>query len=257
MIYLKTLKGIALSFMAASLLSGCLSNTGTSGDGNVDPRLTQDEPEFFSESGALACAGGAILGVLAGALVCDGDNKLACAIGGGLAGCGVGMGANYILDRVRADNHNLETQLDATAKEVADHNKSIKDLNARAQKLVEEGKAEQQKLEQQLTRGEISKDKYAEKARSLDGNIAYLQNAVQKHKEELANYQTAREALISKKDKKGKVTQVKLSEADKKQLADLDKQIAFYQSEIAALEKTEADYAQVRSSYIINSEEDA
>ena len=52
----------------------------------VDENLTKEDASFFSKSGAVACATGAVVGILA---CLNAKDKLACAIAAGAAGCAV------------------------------------------------------------------------------------------------------------------------------------------------------------------------
>jgi len=99
------------------ILSGCQTTSGwvnsdpaNASNSSVDPRLLQDQPEFFSESGAQACMIGAGLGMLA-CLMVRPEDRAACMAVAGVAGCGIGASANYVLDKRRSEYANREQRM--------------------------------------------------------------------------------------------------------------------------------------------------
>ena len=115
------LRSAFIALVSCLFLAGCQNM----GGGDVDPRLTEgEEAKFFSKSGAQACAAGALTGVLACALSNSG-NKAACMAIAAVAGCGVGAGANYLLDQRRAKYANNEQRINSFIQDVQADNQKL------------------------------------------------------------------------------------------------------------------------------------
>ena len=150
------------TLLCGVLLVGCQNM----GGGGVDPRLTSgDDAQFFSKSGLQACAAGAVAGVLACA-VSNAGNKGACMAIAAVAGCGVGAGANYLLDSrrnvgfiedVKSDNQKLQTR--------------IQSINV----VLKENEQTLKTMQQQLASKQLDQKKAKEQLDQINANKAYLE----------------------------------------------------------------------------------
>lgn len=227
----------------AFLAGGCASSSGS-----VDPLIANDEASFFSESGGIACATGAFLGALAGAMICDADNRMGCMVGGAAGGCGIAMVGNYTLDSIRANYHNSEDMLDAEAAQVAKSNEDLSFFVNRSKQLLSKERAELENLERQLTKGQISRDKLIQKSKDMDQNIAYLKNQERGAKKALSAYEKNRRELMS--DGSGRIRNAEqLSAKEKENLSRLDYEISRLKSQIEELNNTTSELAMVYSQY--------
>ena len=126
-----------VSVVCSVFLIGC---QGVGGGGAVDPRLTAgDTAQFFSKSGLQACAVGAGAGILACA-VSNAGNKAACMAIAAVAGCGIGAGANYLLDSRRAKYSNQEQLIGSLIADVQADNDSLKKRIAVTSVVIKENK---------------------------------------------------------------------------------------------------------------------
>ncbi|MBO6258048.1 MAG: hypothetical protein J6M93_01755 [Succinivibrio sp.] len=226
------------------LSTGCASSSG----GEVDPLIANDEASFFSESGGIACATGAFLGALAGALICNDDNRAACMVGGAAGGCGLAMVGNYTLDSIRANYHNTEDRLNAETAEVASSNEKLSFFVDRSKQLLNKEKSELANMEKQLAQGKITRDKLVKKSKSMEENIAYLKKQERGAKEALASYMKNRNELIS--DSNGRIrNESNLSAQEKQNLARLDQEITKLRSQIDDLNSTTNELSMVYSQY--------
>ena len=164
--------GIAIVALITSVfLAGCQNM----GGGDVDPRLTSGEDaKFFSKSGLQACAAGALAGALACA-VSNSGNKAACMAIAAVAGCGVGAGANYLLDSRRAKYANNEQRIDSFIEDVQSDNKKLQTRIQNINVVLRENQQTQQQLQRQVASRQIDQRKAKQELDRIKANKAYLE----------------------------------------------------------------------------------
>ncbi len=164
--------GIAIvALITTVFLAGC-QNMG--GD-DVDPRLTSGEDaKFFSKSGLQACAVGAIAGALACA-VSNSGNKAACMAIAAVAGCGVGAGANYLLDSRRAKYANNEQRIDSFIEDVQSDNKKLQTRIQNVNVVLRENQQSLQQLQRQVASRQVDQRKAKQELDRIKANKAYLE----------------------------------------------------------------------------------
>ena len=164
--------GIAIVALITSVfLAGCQNMGGS----DVDPRLTSGEDaKFFSKSGLQACAAGALAGALACA-VSNSGNKAACMAIAAVAGCGVGAGANYLLDSRRAKYANNEQRIDSFIEDVQSDNKKLQTRIQNINVVLRENQQTLQQLQRQVATRQIDQRKAKQELDRIKANKAYLE----------------------------------------------------------------------------------
>ena len=164
--------GIAIvALITTVFLAGCQNM----GGGDVDPRLTSGEDaKFFSKSGLQACAAGALAGALACA-VSNSGNKAACMAIAAVAGCGVGAGANYLLDSRRAKYANNEQRIDSFIEDVQSDNKKLQTRIQNINVVLRENQQTLQQLQRQVASRQIDQRKAKQELDRIKANKAYLE----------------------------------------------------------------------------------
>jgi uncharacterized protein HemX len=165
------LAGVALA------LAGC-QTIGSLDQGQVDPRLGNSHAaQFFSKSGFQACAVGAVAGILACQISNSGD-KNKCMILAGLAGCGVGMGANYYLDDKRAKYANVEDRLDAYIADVRKDNEELQGLIEDSREVIADDRRKIEQLRQTIAANKVQREQAQKQLADIDKNADTLKNAL-------------------------------------------------------------------------------
>lgn len=240
---MKIVKGLAILSVAVSVcISGCLSNTPNDNllkknevtSEGVNEKLTKDEASFFSKSGAVACATGAAVGLLA---CLNAKDKLACAIAAGAAGCAVAMTGNYVLDKVRANYKTTEEQLDATKELVEKDLNKTKNLHTGVQQTMKDDQAELAQLQKDIKAGKKTQADLDNKLAQMDKNMEFIRKNVDKAQEQLTAYKEASETLNKEAAQKGP------NSIAAKKAQELNKTIADQEAELASLLNAAADYA--------------
>jgi len=173
------LRSAFIALFSCLFLAGCQNM----GGGDVDPRLTEgEEAKFFSKSGAQACAAGALTGVLACALSNSG-NKAACMAIAAVAGCGVGAGANYLLDQRRAKYANNEQRINSFIQDVQTDNQKLQSRLQNINVVLQENQRTLKTLNQQVAAKQVDQRKAKAELDRINANKAYLEK-------ELANVNT-------------------------------------------------------------------
>jgi hypothetical protein len=173
------LRSAFIALVSCLFLAGCQNM----GGGDVDPRLTEgEEAKFFSKSGAQACAAGALTGVLACALSNSG-NKAACMAIAAVAGCGVGAGANYLLDQRRAKYANNEQRINSFIQDVQTDNQKLQSRLQNINVVLQENQKTLKTLNQQVAAKQVDQRKAKAELDRINANKAYLEK-------ELANVNT-------------------------------------------------------------------
>ena len=165
------LRTALIALISCVFLTGCQNV----GGGDVDPRLTDGEDaKFFSKSGAQACAAGALTGVLACALSNSG-NKTACMAIAAVAGCGVGAGANYLLDQRRAKYANNEQRINSFIQDVQSDNQKLQARLQNINVVLQENQRTLKTLEKQVAAKQIDQRKAKAELDRINANKAYLE----------------------------------------------------------------------------------
>jgi len=165
------LRTALIALISCVFLAGCQNV----GGGDVDPRLTEGEDaKFFSKSGAQACAAGALTGVLACALSNSG-NKTACMAIAAVAGCGVGAGANYLLDQRRAKYANNEQRINSFIQDVQSDNQKLQARLQNINVVLQENQRTLKTLEKQVAAKQIDQRKAKAELDRINANKAYLE----------------------------------------------------------------------------------
>lgn len=165
------LRTALIALISCVFLAGCQNV----GGGDVDPRLTEGEDaKFFSKSGAQACAAGALTGVLACALSNSG-NKTACMAIAAVAGCGVGAGANYLLDQRRAKYANNEQRINSFIQDVQSDNQKLQSRLQNINVVLQENQRTLKTLEKQVAAKQIDQRKAKAELDRINANKAYLE----------------------------------------------------------------------------------
>lgn len=218
----------------ALVLTGC-QTTGTTPAANqapVDPRLANSSSaQFFSKSGWQACAGGAVVGMLACQLG-NPSKKAQCMVAAGLAGCGVGMGANYYLDNQRSQYANAEDRLDATIADVRKDNQELQMLSDTARSVIADDKRKIEQVKQDIAANKVQSAQAQKQLAEIDANTAYL-----------------KKSLADVRSKQQEWTKVAAAERNNGARTDtLDAEIGKMQKQIAQLESEIDQLYQQRSS---------
>ena len=167
------------------MLAGCQNM----GGGGVDPRLTSGEDaQFFSKSGLQACAAGALAGVLACA-VSNSGNKGACMAIAAVAGCGVGAGANYLLDSRRAKYANNEQRIDSFIEDVKSDNQKLQTRIQNISVVLKENEQTLKTMQQQLASKQLDQKKAKEQLDQINANKAYLEKQLADINSRIDGYQ--------------------------------------------------------------------
>ena len=173
------LRSAFIALVSCLFLAGCQNM----GGGDVDPRLTEGESaKFFSKSGAQACAAGALTGVLACALSGSG-NKAACMGIAAVAGCGVGAGANYLLDQRRAKYANNEQRINSFIEDVQADNQKLQSRMQNINVVLQENQRTLKTLNAQVAAKQVDQKKAKAELDRINANKAFLEK-------ELANINT-------------------------------------------------------------------
>lgn len=207
-------------------------------DPNVDPALKHEEASFFSKSGAVACGTGASIGALACLLIANDNSRASCIAAAATVGCALGMGSNYLMDKVRDNYATAEEQLDATYEQVQKDLATTRNLRENAQQVLAEDQAEVKRLNKEYKKGQVSKEVLEKKNAELDANIKYLSKQRDEALNRLQQAQDTRNMIL--KDAGGNDS---LAAQEQRKLHDLDAQIAALKEEIRGVNDSISDYS--------------
>jgi len=164
----------------ALVLAGCqsLDNTGPGGaSSQLDPRLeNSSSAKFFSKSGVQACAVGALAG--AGACLLSNRGNAQCMLIAAVAGCGVGMGANYYLDVQRSKYAKDEDRLDAAIADVRKDNQELQSLAQTAREVISDDRKKIAKIRQDIAKKQVQREQAEKQLAEIDANADYLKKAL-------------------------------------------------------------------------------
>jgi predicted nucleic acid-binding Zn-ribbon protein len=177
----------------ALALAGC-QTIGPLNQGELDPRLANSHgAQFFSKSGFQACVGGALVGIL-GCQLSNSSDKGKCMIIAGLAGCGVGLGANYYLDDKRAKYANIEDRLDAYIADVRKDNVELQGLIEDSRGVIADDRRKIKQISQDIAAKKVKREQAQKQLADIDGNAAYLKNALDNARTKQQEYTKVAEA---------------------------------------------------------------
>lgn len=215
-----TAKRIAWTALAL-LLAGC-ETLNAPGMGQTDPRLANsDSARFFSKSGWQACAGGAVVGVLACQLA-NPEKKGECMAGAAVLGCGVGMGANYYLDQRRSQYANAEQRLDMAIADVRKDNRELQDLTRTARTVIADDRQSIAMIQRDIAAQRVQRAHAQDRLAKVDANLVFL-------RDKLANART-------KQAEWRKVSAAERGTASAARIDTLNAEINSMQRQIGALE---------------------
>lgn len=233
---MKSLPIVILSAAIGVILSGCSSTSQSStGDPELDKSLQSSEARFFSKAGGQGC----ILGGLGAGGVCllASPNSHVMCVMAAVGGCLVGMGTNYLLDKIRADYATTEQRLDALRDFMDKDLKAGRQLVRTLKKLLSEDRAELARLERSLTDKSIIADTKAEQCERMDRNIEYMQAMLEEARERLNQVKVARNSLALRSG---------LSRDAMLKVADIDYAYKAQKELFNELEQAIADYNKAR-----------
>lgn len=190
---LRTFDSYAKRLMAAFLIvtvAGCQS-MGMGGSADVDPALTKDEPTFISKSGAQACLAGAGIGMLGCLLAGSADNMAACMAIAAAAGCGVGAGANYVLDSRRAEYANAEQRMDAYIADVEADTQTLQERIVTVRAVLDKNQRQLAQIKQDIKTRSGDKRQMEQQLAQMKANQAYLNDELTELDEKIALYRDA------------------------------------------------------------------
>ena len=202
---------LILGLSASIALSGCQGlGGGVFGGGtDADPRLNSGhQAEFFGESGMWACVGGGLIGAV--------------------AGCGVGMGTNYYLEKQRTSYANKEDRLNAEIQQVQSANQASRETIAAARTVLAQDNQNLAKLDKQIKNKTVQQSQARQELAKIDANLKTLNERLAKLKSSRDNFTASSREL---KSQGANVSQYNA------QIAQLNKQINELESLVAATSK--------------------
>lgn len=195
---LKPKLAAVLGLSVSIFLSGCTATGSSFLNNNTDPRLsTGSEAEFFSKSGFQACAAGAGVAAVA-CLLSNSGNKTACMIIGGIAACGVGLGANYYVDGRRAQFADTNVRLQHMTTEVEEDTRRIMARTQTFKDIIKDDEKQLAQVQQQLAQKSIDAVQAKNELAQLDRNINAMNKELAVMDDKVKQYRDA--ANIEKSD---------------------------------------------------------
>lgn len=166
------------------IITGCTA-LGIGGDAGVDPDLVKDRPQLISNSGVQAC----LLGAGVGALAClAADNKAVCMAAATVAGCGVGLGANYILDSRRSQYANNEERMDVYQADVSADIQAMDKYMVNVRQVLSKNKRELARIEQDIKTASGDEKANQQQLAQFQQNEDYLKEVLSELDTKIAMY---------------------------------------------------------------------
>lgn len=178
-----------LTLALAFIIAGCQS-LGMSSSAGVDPALTKDEPTFISNSGVQACMAGAGIGML-GCLLVGSDNMAACMAVAAAAGCGVGAGANYVLDSRRADYANNEQRMNAYIADVEADTQTLQKRMVTVRSVLDKNRRQLAQIKQDIKTRSGDQRQIQQQLAQMQANQQYLNAELGQLNDKIALYRDA------------------------------------------------------------------
>lgn len=190
-LFKKTLTSIALASTLA--IAGCATNQTSSSmlDSSTatDPRLTQgSDAKFFTTSGLTACAAAAGVGIL-GCAVSGSSNKATCMIAAGIAGCGVGLGANYYYDQRRSEYANTSERLALMSQDVQADTEKVINRTATIQNVIASNREQLTKIERDIASKQLDQSRAQKEISQIDQNIVAMRKDLTGMQKKVTEYQ--------------------------------------------------------------------
>lgn len=208
---LKSKMLVVLVTAVSFFLGGCLATNSSNENKDYDYTV----PEFFSSSGGTACAVGAVVGGVLGLIFADKKNKAGTAVAGAAGGCALLMSANYLFDKVRADNAKKEDQLDSLKAEYETYNENLRSVNNKVQQENAILKKKIEDLAARQKKGEDIQAEYQATKQRLDDYNKYLATIKSSNELKVQQYETAYKSYADDKtltkEEKAKFNQLKNS----------------------------------------------
>jgi len=169
-------KTMACTAVLILLLNACATSPGMPGYGATPAeQQMRQQSRLFNRASMEACllVGGGI-GLLTFLASTDKDNALIAA----LAGCGVGVGANYYVQTRRSQYANNEQRLQAMIADIREDNRRLRSLISTTREVVADDLRKIAALEQAYRDRQISLEAARTELRTVDSNRAYLEQTL-------------------------------------------------------------------------------
>jgi len=169
-----------------SFLAGC-QTLGMGSSAEADPLLEQDKPTFLvSKSGLQSCAIGAGLGALGALLL--GSDATTIAVSAA-AGCGVGAGADYLLDQRRAEFANNEQRMNSYISDIQADNQKLQAYMMNVRQVVDKNKRQLAQIDLDIKTKSGDEKARARELATMRANQASLNETIEGLNERIAMYQ--------------------------------------------------------------------
>ncbi|MCK0533999.1 MULTISPECIES: hypothetical protein [unclassified Anaerobiospirillum] len=232
MLFKKTVIAAALS--ACLAVTGCNSTSGSSSSsGGADPRLTSKEFNVDGASYGVACLSGAAVSGI-GCLLLKGGDKKAC-IAVAALGCGAGMGANALMDKLRSNYNTREEQLDGLIATMEDSRQKAAMMASTAQAVYAEDQEKFKLLQAQIKKSKADRAELEKTVARYDANIKILKENLDYHNKSLASYKEVRSQIAAEGN---------LTPDEKQRIKECDQQIARLQKSIKEIEGAYLAYSE-------------
>ncbi len=185
----KTLLSLALA--SSMILTGCASTGSSMVDSSTaaDPRLTQNkQAKIFTTSGLTACASLAGVGIL-GCAVSNTNDKAACMILAAIAGCGVGLGANYYYDQRRSQYSNTSERLALMSQDVQADTEAVIGQTAAIQSVIATDRERIASIQKDIANKQVNQANAKKEIAQIDTNLAVMNKQLAGMQKKVTEYQ--------------------------------------------------------------------
>jgi len=173
-----------------ALLAGC-QTLGLDSSADVDPLLQEDKPTFLaSKSGVQACLIGATLGALGG-LLAGGDSTTVAV--SAAAGCGVGVGADYLIDQRRSEFANNEQRMNSYIADIEKDSAGLEKYMGNVREVVRKNQRQLAQIEQDIKTKSGDERTRAQELATMRANQASLTETLADLDGRIATYQNVAE----------------------------------------------------------------
>lgn len=216
---------LALSIVLQACAGGRTDSDSSSGfslfesssDENLTPeeRALREEADVFNETVFGGAATGAlVLGGLCVAAALLGGNSESIARCAVLAGVGAAAGAldGYLVAKRQEASRTKVREIDLIVKDVEADNRKIEKVNAQAQRVRDQNLERIREAEAKRRSQQISAEQLATERQRLQGNIAFLQETIEKLEARRDQYREAAQRLSAEGSGSTKELQAKIDE---------------------------------------------